>query len=177
MTLLLHNNLIVNDSYSYKSGPKRRGKIGNKINIDSQYFLKSIQIIDEVLLDLQRLLTDKYINYTRIKVFRELWEYFFSSPILKFDDWWEIDELQDKITGWKENDYYNMASSGEKILINLWNENVDAPPYPWTPEGWQKKGLVVHLLDSETREKVVFLIENIDVLKNRMIKYNLDFAL
>lgn len=49
-----------------------------------------------------------------------LWKETFSSPILQFEDYWEVDHKRDLIIGIKYPDIENNISSSEKVLLSIW---------------------------------------------------------
>lgn len=49
-----------------------------------------------------------------------LWKETFSSPILQFEDYWEIDIKHDLIIGIKYPEIENNISSSEKVLLSIW---------------------------------------------------------
>ncbi|CAH0122584.1 hypothetical protein PAE9249_05156 [Paenibacillus sp. CECT 9249] len=57
---------------------------------------------------------------TRIEQLRQLWSDCFDSPILVFDDYWEIDEDRDLIIDVKYPDCERGLSSGEKVYLSIW---------------------------------------------------------
>ena len=87
--LLLHNSLIINNSYIEKTGNSRNDR-GYKLNISKEYLIETIKEIRELLSIIESRLFDKYSKYTKLKVIKDIWNYLFDSPILKFEDHWII---------------------------------------------------------------------------------------
>lgn len=61
-----------------------------------------------------------YIHKTKVIQLKLLWEYCFDSPLLKFEDYWSIDEDKDLITDIKRPRHENNISSGEKVYLSIW---------------------------------------------------------
>lgn len=59
-------------------------------------------------------------NISKIEKARLLWEDCFSSPLLKFEDYWDFDLDNDLITGIKYTQHENSLSSSEKVLLSIW---------------------------------------------------------
>lgn len=66
-----------------------------------------------------------YQSLSQIEKVKKLWEYSFSSPILRFGDYWEIDNEYDLITGIKYPDVECCISGSEKILLSIWRHQFD----------------------------------------------------
>lgn len=58
--LLVHNDGIVNDIYREKAGTLARGNIGTRINVDAEYFEKSVRLLKNISSAIYRGLLDKY---------------------------------------------------------------------------------------------------------------------
>lgn len=54
-----------------------------------------------------------------------LWKECFSSPILQFEDYWEIDREHDLIKGVKYPEIEKSISSSEKVLLSIWRHQFD----------------------------------------------------
>lgn len=61
-----------------------------------------------------------YENKTRIEKLRNIWNECFSSPILDFDSYWQIDYENDLIIGINYPEYESAISSSEKVLLSIW---------------------------------------------------------
>jgi hypothetical protein len=62
----------------------------------------------------------EYSSISQIEELKDLWNKCFDSPLLKFEDYWEIDIEGDLISDIKYTDYDNLLSSGEKIILSIW---------------------------------------------------------
>ena len=129
--LLLHNNLVVNNSYLDKTlNYKRADRINQKLDINSQYAFESLSIIDSLVAEIEEEIINKYSSYTKIKLLRDLWDYLFDTPLLKnFDDYWDIDEEHDTIPALKHCDREKSISHSEKMFLGIWrahfNDNTE----------------------------------------------------
>ena len=64
-------------------------------------------------------------NLSVIEKTEILWKDCFSSPIMQFNDYWEIDKERDLITGIKYPSCAGSISSSEKILLSIWRHQFD----------------------------------------------------
>lgn len=93
--LLVHNDLKVNEIYIMKCKSYKRASdenINKSIDFDEKYIKECLNLcldfIDSYLLTKLQM---KYKDYTKIKAMKEIWDYLFNTPILKFDEFWEHD--------------------------------------------------------------------------------------
>jgi len=66
-----------------------------------------------------------YQHLSVIERTENLWEDCFSSPILQFKDYWNIDYERDLITGIKYPESESSISSSEKVLLSIWRHQFD----------------------------------------------------
>lgn len=66
-----------------------------------------------------------YHNLSIIEKTHILWKDCFSSPILQFKEYWDIDTENDSITGIKYPDMETSISSSEKVLLSIWRHQFD----------------------------------------------------
>jgi len=66
-----------------------------------------------------------YKNLSVIEKTEVLWKDCFSSPILPFGDYWEMDSEHDLIKGIKYPEIEESISSGEKVLLSIWRHQFD----------------------------------------------------
>ncbi len=119
--LLLHNNLIVNSLYTDTVGVYNRKPTNNKLDIDQDYLFQSICVLSTILESIMLALNEKYKDYSHINALRQLWKYTFSTPIMKFENEWIIDEEKDKIIAFNlKKSKRNRLSSGESFLYSIW---------------------------------------------------------
>ncbi|WP_338542307.1 hypothetical protein [Paenibacillus tundrae] len=93
--LLVHNDLKVNEIYLAKCKNYKRASdkdINKYIDFDEEYIKECLNLcVDFMDSYLLTKLQMKYKDYTKIKAMKEIWDYLFDTPILKFDDFWEHD--------------------------------------------------------------------------------------
>jgi hypothetical protein len=122
--LLLHNNLVVNNLYLEKTLNYRRATQNNgTLKIDSEYTFNSLLNLLLLVNEIEDGINIKYSNYTKIRVLRDLWDYLFDSPVLKFDDYWLVDEDKDEIISLKHCKYENQISSSERMFLGVWRSH------------------------------------------------------
>lgn len=66
-----------------------------------------------------------YKETTRIQKLKELWYRCFNSPLLIFENYWEIDIEHDLITGLKKCEKEVSLSSGETVYLSIWRHQYD----------------------------------------------------
>ena len=69
-----------------------------------------------------------FSSYQHLSVIEKteiLWKDCFSSPILQFKDYWDIDNERDLITGIKYPEIESSISSSEKVLLSIWRHEFD----------------------------------------------------
>jgi hypothetical protein len=125
---LFRNSLIHNGgkaSISLKENAKYYKVEGNQDNLT---FSKNLvkQFINDYL-NMFNLIEEKvkskfkfYENSTRVEKLRNLWGECFSSPLLNFDNYWQIDFERDLIVDIKYSKFEDSISSNEKVLLSIW---------------------------------------------------------
>lgn len=117
--LLLHNNLIVNDLYLNKTkGVKRAHKKGDVINIDKEYFEKSILHILRILEDITNQVRDKYQHNSLISLLEKVWRFTFKNEMIKIEDFCTLNYEKDTIDG--PFNFPTFLSSSEKTYMEFW---------------------------------------------------------
>jgi hypothetical protein len=119
------------------------GKVSNEINEKVKYFKpqsgkelrfdsKLIELFIKEYKKFFQYLTQEinstYSSYIDLSVIAKteiLWKNCFSSPILQFEDYWEIDEERDSITKIKYPKIEKNISNSEKILLSIWRHQFD----------------------------------------------------
>ena len=123
--LLLHNNLVVNQNYLFKAGKcVRASRLGERLKIETTYIQETIKYIHDFNAKLQDAINNKYSKYTRVKAIKNLWNYLFQTPILQFDDCWEVNEEHDrvefyKLTPHRQSRLKNSLSSSELMFFGM----------------------------------------------------------
>lgn len=82
---------------------------------------KHAQYLNEILLKIYNAIQLKYATYTKEKMLKDLWKYSFNSPLLTFDDIWNLtpDYLHIKDAN-EIASRIRSASSGEKFFLAFW---------------------------------------------------------
>ena len=118
--LLLHNNLIVNKTYIEKAGTlKRKHSVGNKLEIDTAYLVSTLELFGTVRNIIENAITAKYKSYTRVASIKSLWQYLFRSPVMVFEDYWQIDLTKDEVVSYKGSKYEDngLLSNSEMMFL------------------------------------------------------------
>lgn len=69
-----------------------------------------------------------YQGYTRVAALKRLWSYLFKSPLMIFDDFWQVDEEADEVLAFKDNPLVHQLASSERILLGLWRAEFASDP-------------------------------------------------
>ncbi|RFZ82690.1 hypothetical protein DYU05_10950 [Mucilaginibacter terrenus] len=119
---LIHNNLKVDLKYIRTAGGDVRNK-GKYMRVKPTYVLETIANTLEILEKFRAELALKYNSYTILNCVKKVWGYLFGSPIMKFDDYWNVhdDMLSINVEGIKK--YYKGLSSGERTLLFYFLQN------------------------------------------------------
>ncbi len=159
--ILIHNNLFINNVYKNTAGPHQRKSNNNKLLINREYLIHTINTIEDTVKIFIKNLSNKYKCYTKIQATRNLFNYLFNTPLLCFDDIFIFNYEQDYITGVNSKiiNSLNTLSSSEKLLFNLWIAHFKNDPFEF-------KGSWLYHLSESTKNKLDFLISNIDLLKS-----------
>lgn len=158
--LILHNNLIVNDIYINCAGKKlRESKIGNRLTIDQTYLFDSIICFRDVLNIFKTKLNNKYVNYTYLRALKELFMFTLDTPIMVFENEWIVDIDRDVIINHNsERSLRAGLSSGEEMIYNVWYSHIKGRELLFLNYNF-------FTIRGDFREKMSFLIKNIDLLK------------
>lgn len=158
--LLLHNNLTINNFYTETAGKNKRSASNNKLEINQDYLFQSINTLNTILESIRVALNEKYKHYSHLKALRQLWEYTFSNPGLKFENEWIINEDTDKIIGYNSKDSRRSSlSSGESFLFSIWYCHlIRGDDHIFENYNF------FHLGES-FREKAVFILSKVDIFK------------
>lgn len=153
--LLIHNDLVVNRFYLDQAGNDIRVRdIGSKLELTKPYITDSCHLLLSACDIFYEQLSEKYGRYTRIKVIKDVWKYLFPTPILPFDDFWEVDEKLGIITRTKKKFPNDSLSNSEEIFLNVWMTHFNFysdPPY--------KAKLFMRSLDSERRSELLWFLD------------------
>lgn len=160
--LLIHNNLLVNSFYRETAGEKaREGQgSGSRLIINQDYLFESLVIMRTVLIKLKSELNEKYKEFTKIKAMKSLFSYVFQTPIMQFENEFEVDEDRDVISNLKrDTSMKNNLSSSEMLFYDIWLAHSHGKRFDFD------RGLF-YSLDNSNRRKMSFLIEKLDILKS-----------
>lgn len=157
--ILIHNNLLTNIKYLEKSGDYARVKsVGEFVTVEKDYVYSQLQLLRDITQGLVSKLGDKYNKYTRVNAQKELWGYIFTSDVMKFDDYWDVDEKEDSIYR-KECEFEKSLSSSEKLFLGIWQREFS---------GYSKllnEGALIGTLSSDGQKKFLYLISTLNELK------------
>jgi hypothetical protein len=118
--LILHTNLRVNQAYVAKAGARRRSETrGASLPLTGAYVRQTLDDLDSLIAELHGRINDKYAAYTRLRAFRQLWAYLFSSPIMPIDDFWNFDDANDKVYSIKRSPLEGQLSSSEQMFLGV----------------------------------------------------------
>lgn len=160
--LLIHNNLIVNSFYKETAGVKARQGQGNRhrLVINQDYLFESLVIMRSILRKFKRKLKLKYKDFTKIKAMKSLFAYIFQTPVMKFENEFDVDEDRDVISNLKsETSMKGNLSSSETLFYNIWVAHSHGKKFEFD-RGY------FYGLDKRNRKKMAFLIEQLDILKS-----------
>ena len=160
--LLIHNNLIVNSFYKETAGTKARQGQGNsnRLIINQDYLFESLVVMRSVLEKFKNELNSKYQEYTRIKAMKSLFSYIFQTPIMRFENEFDVDVDRDVISNLKpETSMKNRLSSSERLFYDIWVAHSHGNRFEFNRGHF-------YGLDKGNRKKMAFLIEQLDILKS-----------
>ncbi|MBP1177635.1 hypothetical protein JOE49_004887 [Paenibacillus sp. PvR133] len=132
---IYRNSLIHNAGISSKDFPEKvdiyKYDINQELLIEKELIIKFINdYLDFFDILAERILKNvDFKQKARIEQLRDLWNQCFDSPILKFDEYWIIDEERDLIVDVKYPKYEGSISSSEKVYLSIWRHQFyDAIP-------------------------------------------------
>jgi|GEM_PF-576065 len=150
--LLLHNDLIVNSVYTEKAGAAARPKsIGEKLSLDAGYISSRISDVESLTENLISLLSQKFGDYTQLRAFRQIWSFLFSSPIMMFDDYWEVDETKGRVVAFLSPSCENGISSSERMFLSVLRQHFHGPSHEGVP-------IIMYYLDTKRRNQMLYLL-------------------
>ena len=159
--LLVHNNMKVNSYYLATAGSKKRSsQLGEKLNITQDYLYESISVFRDILSLFKAEMENKFNKYTYVNAVKNLFEFIFDTPVMKFNNEFTGDLISDDIIRYNENTSQRAnLSYGEELYFSLWMSH------------WQ--GIGINLIDKNfytlgDRDKLAYFISVIDILKKEM---------
>jgi len=158
--LLMHNNLKSNFKYEETAGKNIRSKNhAGFLDIDNAYLLQTLNALEAIMIDYKKKLEFKYKDHTYIRAMNNLWDFLFSSPILKFGDVWEVDTERDRLVKYIGPDMNGTeVSSSEKVLLKLWHNHLN---FTWEPI----EHFSFYSLDNKNVARISYLMKIVDLLK------------
>lgn len=158
--LLLHNNLVLNDIYEKTAGKKnRKTNESNELPIDQKYLNESLTCLRDILIVFKTKLEHKYRNYTYIRAIKELFKFTLDTSIMVFENEWIVDIERDIIISHNtEMSWRSELSSGEEVIYNIWYSHIIGCELKFSNYNF-------YTIVGGFRDKVNFLITNIDLLK------------
>ena len=156
--LLLHNNLVTNRIYLETAGPRRRSDdAGVTLEVDETYMKSFLGLLDEVAGKIECAVTVKYGHYTRVAAIERLWKYLFQSPVMVFEDYWQVDVVNDKVVSYKGSEYEDggRLSSSEFMFLGIWQSHF---------HGHTKNlnSFSMYSLDSVHKRKMLYFLSILD---------------
>lgn len=103
-------------------------KHNNELNFDSSLIINFIVEYRNFFSLLKTEILETFASYkskSTLEKTENIWKDCFSSPILRFKDYWEIDKESDLITGIKYPEIETQISTSEKILLSIWRHQYD----------------------------------------------------
>lgn len=152
--LLLHNNLIINNKYIENTKSSAYQK-GSKLEISKEYLFETINEMKKMFSVIELRLSEKYSKFTKLKVIKDIWNYLFSSPILRFEDHWMIQN--NEIVGYNietAKKWSHNFSDSERTLLALFLQNFN----PGAIDSFFKFN-DLRMFVSITGEKVAYIAE------------------
>lgn len=70
--------------------------------------------------DVSAAIRERYSSHTRVAALRRLWSHLFESPIMQFDDYWIIDEEEDRVVATKADAPVGSLAKSERMILGLW---------------------------------------------------------
>lgn len=108
----------------------------------------------------------KYANYTKVRAMKNLFDYIFKTPVLKFEDEFHIFiedgvNKKDEVIGGMKFDKrkYESLASSEQLFYSIWANHSTGRNLEVI------SGAILHL-DSKNRNKLKFLIDSIEIFRH-----------
>lgn len=158
--LLMHNNLVENSFYKETAGLKRRQPSGmnRRLQISQDYLFESLVTIRTILEKFINELSIKYSDYTRVNAIKKLFTYIFQTPIMIFENEFEVDEIKDVISYLKEEtSRKNGLSSSERLYYDIWVAHSHGNGFDFNSGKFYSIG---------DKEKLSYFIKQLDLLKS-----------
>ena len=149
--LLMHTNLKANPEYISAAGPaKRSDEPGRQLPITAEYAVSALEACDSVIERLVLLVQAKHADSTNEAVLRRVWTYLFDSPVMKFDDYWEVLDGGSRVY-LKESPYEKGLANSEQMILSVWRHHFNA----WRVDS---RPLNMRSLDEGNQTKVLWFL-------------------
>jgi len=109
-------------------GPHDSGWRGTRNWITGEELATCLSNTEGFLTAVSEELRRRYEGYTRVAALKRLWSYLFDSPIMDFDEFWHVDDGEDKVLAFKDNPLVDQLSTSERILLGLWRAEFAGDP-------------------------------------------------
>ncbi|TGN29501.1 hypothetical protein [Empedobacter tilapiae] len=157
--LLIHNNLVVNSIYKETAGiNQREPNFEKKLIIDQNYLFSSLTTLRDILNKYKIKLLEKYSDFTRINAIKKLFRYIFNTPVMQFENEFEVDEENDIISTLKNSSRKNALSSSEKFYYDIWLAHSHGTRFEFNSG---------QFYSISNKDKLSFFMKNIDLLKSK----------
>lgn len=164
--VLIHNNLVVNSDYIDTAGPlSRLSHIGSTLLITQDYLFDTIVTLRTIIQTLLDRLTVKYQNYTKVNAIKNLFQFVLPTPIMNFETEFQIDEATDTVVRYnREGSMRGGLSTGEEFIFNIWLSHFEGFPL-------RDFGVNFYSLSNDTRERVSFLMNEVELIKGTQERF------
>ncbi len=150
--LLIHNNLRTNSLYLAKAGPQARSsKLDERLPIDAKYFTDAIDVLAQLCAACSAAIESKYASYTKARAIQNLWEYIFDTPVLRFEDCWEVAGNSETVR-LKTTKFHGGISSSEEIFLGVWLSHFNQAKNKYIER------FCLYHLDDNNKEKMLWLV-------------------
>jgi len=154
--LMMHNDLVINKVYVETAGPLRRSGSGGRLEVSPSYVQEGALSMKQLFGSLSALISRKYCSYTRLQANRRLWDFMFDTPLLKkYEDYWEVDEADDRVFAFKKCERERSLSHSEAMLLSLWRTHFTGKS--------ESLYLNMRSLVGKSRARVLFFLSIADV--------------
>jgi len=119
--ILVHNNLIVDKVYIYQASCNPES-YGEQLSISSEYLTDSLNLFLDILEQIRTKLCELFSEYNRERLIKDVWNYVFQSPLLRYEDYWGKGYLDIK----GNKDKISSISSGEKTWLAYWIQHYNS---------------------------------------------------
>ena len=153
--LLLHNDLVVNEIYGGKAGPKLRSdRIPSRLPVDIAYLRHTTDAMLTLVRHVEGRTTAKYGRYTKLAALKSLWEYLFQSPVMRFEDYWDTEGPHGLVRYKATDQDERQLSSSERMFLQVWLSHFNQYRRRMEPEA----PLYMRSLDSIRRKQMLYFL-------------------